>query len=127
MTPVWIFPAYPLLLVGPLAAVLARNLSQQRSLEVVISGLTLQGTGFMVALMIYSAFIYRLMTQKLPQESLRPGMFVSVGPSAFTVSALINMAGSLDRALPDDFMGNGQLAGFVLKIMANWAGIWLWG
>ncbi len=45
--------------------------------------------GFMVSMMIYLAFIYRLMTQKLPQESTRPGMVVSVGPSGFTVTGVL--------------------------------------
>jgi len=77
----------------------------------------------------YAAFIYRLMTQKLPQESLRPGMFISVGPSGFTISGVIGMGQSLPRVVPPDFMGpgNGALAGSVSLIMANWLGLWLWG
>ena len=81
----------------------------------------------MVSLMIYSAFVYRLMTHKLPKESSRPSMFVSVGPSGFTVSAVISMAESAQRVLPKDFMGDGVLAAMILKVVANWAGIWLWG
>ena len=80
MTPVWIFPAYPLLIIGPHAGVLSIALSQKKAFSIIVGGFTLQGIGFMVSLMIYSAFIYRLMTQKLPQEATRPGMFVSVGP-----------------------------------------------
>ena len=69
------------------------------------------------------------MTQKLPQESLRPGMFISVGPSGFTISGVIGMGQSLPRVVPPDFMGpgNGPLAGQVSLIMANWLGLWLWG
>ena len=79
MTPVWIFPAYPLLIIGPHAGVLSATLPQKKAFDIIVGGFTLQGIGFLVSLMIYSAFIYRLMTQKLPQESSRPGMFVSVG------------------------------------------------
>lgn len=68
------------------------------------------------------------MTQKLPQESLRPGMFISVGPSGFTISGLIGMGQSIGKVVSPDFMdGNGELAGAVSMIMANWVGIWLWG
>jgi tellurite resistance protein TehA-like permease len=85
----------------------------------------------MVSLMIYSAFLYRLMTQKLPKESLRPGMFISVGPSGFTVAGIVNMGQELGkgRVVPPDFMGNGlgELAGKVSMICANWVGLWLWG
>lgn len=80
MTPVWIFPAYPLLLIGPFAANLidalpdAASAARINSVAITFGALTLQGTAFMVSLMIYSAFIYRLMTQKLPRETTRPGI-----------------------------------------------------
>lgn len=127
MTPVWIFPAYPLLIIGPHAAVLSKTLEPSESFTVIIGGFTIQGIGFMVSLMIYSAFIYRLMTQKLPQEGARPGMFVSVGPSGFTVAGVLGMASSASRSLPADFMGDGQLAAMILKVVANWMGLWIWG
>ncbi|KAH0537070.1 hypothetical protein FGG08_006111 [Glutinoglossum americanum] len=110
-----------------MAGVLAQNMSQPRALQIIIGGVTIQGIGFMISVMVYSAFIYRLMTQKLPQEFVRPGMFVSVGPSGFTVAGLINMAQSAGHALPDDFMGDGKMTAFILRIIANWVGIWLWG
>ncbi|KAL2353266.1 voltage-dependent anion channel-domain-containing protein [Cryomyces antarcticus] len=127
MTPVWIFPAYPLLIVGPHAGQMSSKISRTRALDVIIGGVMIQGIGFMVSLMIYSAFLYRLMTQKLPKESIRPGMFISVGPTGFTISGMIEMGRNLPRVIPDDFMGNGQLAGQVSMILANWMGIWLWG
>ena len=79
MTPIWIFPAYPLLIIGPHAGVLSNTLPQKKAFDIIVGGFTIQGIGFMVSLTIYSALIYRLMTQKLPRESARPGMFVSVG------------------------------------------------
>ncbi|KAF2231618.1 putative C4-dicarboxylate/malic acid transporter [Viridothelium virens] len=127
MTPIWIFPAYPLLVVGPHAGVLASKVSNHRALDILIGGFTIQGIGFMVTLMIYAAFIYRLMTQKLPKESLRPGMFISVGPSGFTISAIVNMAEALPKVIPPGFMGNGELCGMVSMIIGNWVGVWLWG
>lgn len=127
MTPVWIFPAYPLLVIGPHAGVLAPKLPPKEALQVIVGGVIFQGIGFMVSLMIYAAFIYRLMTQKLPQESLRPGMFISVGPSGFTISGIVNMGQHLPNVVPKHFMGDGELAGRVSMILANWVGLWLWG
>ena len=133
MTPVWIFPAYPLLIVGPHAGTLARKLVElgrpAAALDMVVGGFTVQGIGFMVSVMIYSAFLYRLMTQKLPTESLRPAMFISVGPSGFTVAGVITMGQQLPAMVPPNFMGEGLglLAGNVSKIAANWVGLWLWG
>lgn len=69
MTPVWIFPAYPLLVIGPHAGVLAYKTDGTKALDIIIGGFIFQGIGFMVSLMIYAAFIYRLFTQKLPKES----------------------------------------------------------
>lgn len=134
MTPVWIFPAYALLIVGPHAGNLAPKVSSpQKALQIILSGFIIQGIGFLVSLMIYSAFIYRLMTQKLPKESLRPGMFISVGPSGFTIAGVINMGQQLPNVLsaPEyaDFMGPGlgKLVGDVAMICGNFMGLWLWG
>lgn len=80
MTPIWVFPAYPLLLIGPFAANLidalpnAAAAARINSLAITFGAVTIQGTGFLLSLMIYAAFIYRLMTQKLPREVTRPGM-----------------------------------------------------
>ncbi|KAF2871884.1 voltage-dependent anion channel-domain-containing protein [Massariosphaeria phaeospora] len=130
MTPVWIFPAYPLLIIGPHAGNLAPKItSPNHALLILISGFTFQGIGFLVSLMIYSAFLYRLMTQKLPKESLRPGMFISVGPSGFTVAGIVTMSHQISAVAPPDFMGPGMgpLVGDVSVILANWTGLWLWG
>lgn len=127
MTPIWIFPAYPMLIVGPYAGVISGKLSPYRSLRIIIGGATIQGVGFLMSLMVYSAFLYRLMSQKLPKEDLRPGMFVSVGPSGFTVSGIVNMAINAKRAFPSDFMGNGSLAADVIKVTVNFAALWMWG
>ncbi|KAJ4994086.1 c4-dicarboxylate transporter malic acid transporter [Stagonosporopsis vannaccii] len=130
MTPVWIFPAYPVLIIGPHAGSLAPKVSNpETALQIILGGYIIQGIGFLVSLMIYAAFIYRLMTQKLPKESLRPGMFISVGPSGFTIAGIVTMGQTLPGVVPSDFMGkgNGELAGRVGMIMANFMGLWLWG
>ena len=127
MTPIWIFPAYPLLIVGPFAAVLAQHMGTHKALDVIVGGWVFQGIGFLVSLMIYSSFIYRLFTKKLPPESLRPGMFISVGPSGFTIAGVVNMGSVLPSVVTSDFMGNGYLAGQIGKIGATWIGLWLWG
>lgn len=129
MTPVWIFPCYPLLVIGPHAAGLAEHLVHRstEAIGIIVGGFIFQGIGFLLSLMIYAAFIYRLMTQKLPQENLRPGMFVSVGPSGFTISGVVSMGGILPSVVSANFMGNGELAGQVSKIASIWFGLWLWG
>ncbi|KAK2841588.1 hypothetical protein FQN49_006108 [Arthroderma sp. PD_2] len=127
MTPIWIFPAYPMLIIGPHAGILSASVPQRQALRIIIGGWTIQGVGFLVSLMVYSAFIYRLMTQKLPNESLRPGMFVSVGPSAFTVAGILSMGENAARSIPADFMGDGKLTAKILFVVSNFAALWLWG
>lgn len=133
MTPIWIFPAYPLLIIGPHAANLSGKVANPTtSLQVIVGGFTVQGIGFLVSLTIYSAFIYRLMTQKLPADPSRPGMFVSVGPAAFTCSGTIGMAQNLHRAIANQpskvYMDvPAELAAQVLRLIGNWMGLWLWG
>ncbi|QKX54911.1 uncharacterized protein TRUGW13939_02001 [Talaromyces rugulosus] len=127
MTPIWIFPAYPMLIIGSHAGVLSAQLGPGQSFYIIVGGFTIQGVGFLVSLMVYSAFIYRLMTQKLPKENLRPGMFVSVGPSAFTVAGVLTMAENAERAFPSDLFGNGKLAAMIVRVIANFTCLWLWG
>ena len=139
MTPIWIFPAYPLLLVGPIAGYLANNLPStppNLMMLMILGGFTCQGVGFLVSLTIYSAFMYRLMTQKLPTEGIRPGMFVSVGPSAFTSDALVQLAAGAVLALPDGFMDsidlgigtdNKAFAALVVRMLGDAAALWVWG
>jgi len=133
MTPIWIFPAYPLLLIAPLAANLIDALpnavaaARINSIAIALGAICIQGTGFLVSLMIYSAFIYRLMTQKLPRETTRPGMFVSVGPSGFTVAGIVHLGNTvIPKILPDGYMGH-QDAAFFLKLLSDLTGLWLWG
>lgn len=115
------------MIIGPHAANLAGKVPPDRGLDIIIGGFIIQGIGFLVSLMVYSAFIYRLMTQKLPKENSRPAMFISVGPSGFTISGIVGMGHLLPSIVPDTFMGNGQLAGQVSMMAANWVGLWLWG
>lgn len=94
MTPVWVFPAYPLLLTAPFAGNLvaaaskADHLHSINTLSITLAAVAIQGTGFLIAFMVLAAFIYRLMTQKLPRDAQRPGVFISIGPSAFTAAGL---------------------------------------
>jgi hypothetical protein len=92
MTPIWIFPAYPLLLIAPFAANLidalpdAAAAARINSVAIAFGAVCIQGTGFLVSLMIYAAFIYRLMTQKLPRETTRPGMVSTLSMAEYTKS-----------------------------------------
>jgi tellurite resistance protein TehA-like permease len=79
MTPIWIFPACPLLS-APFASNLINSLpgaaeaSRVNAIAISLGAVTLQGTGFLLSLNIYGAFVYRLMKRKLPQDTLKPSV-----------------------------------------------------
>lgn len=125
MTPARVFPAYPLLLAGPYAGVLSTRFSNKHGLEVIIASVVLQGAGFLVSLMVYAAFLYRLMKEKLPKESLRPSMFISVGPSGFTVTGIITMGRQLPRFTPKVLFGKNEPAGRISELLRDW-GLAVW-
>ncbi|OHE99211.1 hypothetical protein CORC01_05492 [Colletotrichum orchidophilum] len=81
MTPTWVFPAYPLLLTAPFASNLIQAAVQTNQQVVTLNrtaialcAVATQGAGCLIAFMISAAFIYRLMTQKLPRDFQRPGV-----------------------------------------------------
>ena len=79
--PAWIFPIYPLLVVGPMAGAMIPSQSEEAGWKMWIAGVCLQGLGWIVALMMYSIYTQRLMASELPSPPVRPGMYVSVGPA----------------------------------------------
>lgn len=82
--PAWILPMYPFLVLGPLAATLAPSQSLTSARQMVLAGITFQGLGWTVSVFMYTIYILRLMSSKVPAPSTRPGMFISVGPAGYT-------------------------------------------
>ncbi|KAK5996910.1 Malic acid transport protein [Cladobotryum mycophilum] len=98
MMPTWILPIFPIMLSGTIASVIAETQPEIRALPIIIAGLTCQGLGLSVAVLMYAHMIGRLMQSGLPNREHRPGLFMCVGPPAFTALALIGMAKSLPQS-----------------------------
>ncbi|KAF0636672.1 hypothetical protein FPSE5266_07287 [Fusarium pseudograminearum] len=132
MTPTWVFPAYPLLLNAPFAANLiaaAESSGHKMTVNTVAMALgatAIQGTGCLIAFMISSAFIYRLMTQKLPRDNQRPGIFMSIGPYGFTAAGIAQLGSQADLLVPEDFLGASHVAD-IIKVISILVSLWLWG
>ncbi|KAL1837650.1 hypothetical protein VTJ49DRAFT_3549 [Mycothermus thermophilus] len=164
MTPVWVFPAYPLLLSAPLgsnilkaatAATESGLAAPVHTVRIALTAITVQGTGYLISFMICAAFLYRLMTQKLPRDHQRPGVFISIGPSGFTCAGLVQLGLLAPSIFPTDYpfvtnpttssttpatttalassptsniapLPPGQAA-TILRLLAYMAGLWLWG
>lgn len=77
MTPVWVFPAYPLLITAPFggnlinSAVKVGLVDRINGLVIALAAVAIQGTGFLLSLAIISAYIYRLFTRTCPRQHRR--------------------------------------------------------
>lgn len=123
-------------------------------LPIAMAAVAVQGMGFSLSFMVLSAFVYRLMTQKLPRDTQRPGVFISIGPSGFTTAGIgesscayactsifyhssgpnfgtvtVQLGGLAADYLPVNFMMPGMTAHavFILKLLSGLIGVWLWG
>lgn len=126
MMPSWILPAFPIMLSGTIASVIAEHQPERAAIPIVLAGMTFQGLGFSISFMMYAHYIGRLMESGLPSPEHRPGMFICVGPPAFTALALIGMA----RGLPETFsiMGTEDSVADarMIEVLALAAGAFLW-
>ncbi|KAI9661223.1 MAG: hypothetical protein M1821_009550 [Bathelium mastoideum] len=95
MTPSWLLPIFPVMLCGTVASLISPTQPEVQRTAILVAGLTFQGLGFWVAILVYGVYISRLMESGLPGPNLRPGMFIAVGPPSFTALALIGMSKSI--------------------------------
>lgn len=125
--PTWILPAYPFLVLGPLAAVLLPSQPPRSALNILIGGIVFQGLGWTIAFFMYTLFLTRLVNSELPGPSKRPGMYVAVGPAAYTSNALTALGVQAQSVLPAGFLGLTAIpAGDVWKAFGVPCGIFLW-
>lgn len=124
--PAWIFPIYPLLVVGTLAGTLIPSQPQSAALPMWVGAVMLQGIGWTVALFMYAIYTQRLMVSSLPEPSVRPGMFVSVGPAGYTAAALMSLGKQAPTVIKGEFFGVTSIpVGDIIKILGIMAGLFL--
>lgn len=124
--PAWIFPIYPLLVVGPMAGTMIPSQNMRQGLDMWIGAVMLQGLSWTVALMMYSMYTTRLMTSQLPSPSTRPGMYVSVGPAGYTAAGLISLGTRAPSVLaPNTFNVDDVPDGNTIKLLGIVTGIFL--
>lgn len=73
--PAWIFPIYPLLVVGTLAGTILPAQPQGVSWNIFVGGVLLQGVAWLVSFFMYGIYMQRLMTGSLPSPTTRPGKY----------------------------------------------------
>jgi C4-dicarboxylate transporter/malic acid transport protein len=124
MVPSWILPIFPFMLCGTISGSGARYMSPTQAMSVITGGLTAQGLGMLVAFLMYVQYIRRLLQFGLPSPNMRPGMFISVGPPAFTSLAIIALADDLPAG--ETYFGDPAITRQVVKIMATFTAIFIW-
>ncbi|KAI3333317.1 voltage-dependent anion channel-domain-containing protein [Ustulina deusta] len=125
MMPTWILPIFPIMLSGTIASVIAGSEPDDAALPIIVAGLGAQGLGMSVSVLMYAHMIGRLMQAELPDREHRPGLFMNVGPPAFTALALIGMANGLPDSL--DRSEGGTLDVGVIRTFALISAIFIWG
>jgi tellurite resistance protein TehA-like permease len=123
MTPSWLLPIFPAMLCGTFASAIASTQPAASAMTIIIAGVTMQGLGWTVSFLMYSAYIQRLMQYGLPAPDMRPGLFIAVGPPSFTGLALIGVA----RDIPGMY---GYFAEYpesaeMLRVIALWMAMWV--
>jgi C4-dicarboxylate transporter/malic acid transport protein len=124
MVPSWILPIFPLMLCGTLSSSGAGHMSPTEAMPVIVGGLTAQGTGMLVAFLMYAQYLRRLLQFGLPSPNMRPGMFITVGPPAFTSLAIIGLAN--DFPAGEMYFGDPAITQQVVKILATFTAIFMW-
>ncbi|KAI6083441.1 voltage-dependent anion channel-domain-containing protein [Hypoxylon rubiginosum] len=124
MMPTWILPIFPIMLSGTIASVIAESQPQMNAVPIVVAGLTCQGLGISVAFMMYAHMVGRLMSRGLPNREHRTGLYMNVGPPAFTALAVIGMA----NGLPDNLdINQGMVLDMkIIRPIAVVAAVFLW-
>lgn len=124
MMPTWILPIFPVMLTGTIASVIADTQPDIAAVPIIVAGLTCQGLGLSVAGMMYALMVGRLFSAGLPDREHRPGLFMCVGPPAFTALALVGMANGLPEGFDANFDGVGDA--LTLRTLSVVSAVFLW-
>jgi tellurite resistance protein TehA-like permease len=125
--PVWILPMYPFLVLGPLGSTLLKSQPTDSGLPIWIGSLTFAGLGWTFAYIMLTLYITRLVNSDIPEASKRPGMFVAVGPAAYTANTFVALGMYAPKHIPENFLGITSVpVGDIFKAMGVAAGIFMW-
>jgi tellurite resistance protein TehA-like permease len=116
MTPAWLLPVLPIILVGVMAGGVADFLTEKQRFPVLIAGLVCSSMGFLISLPVAAIYFTRLFTAGFPDPDTRPGMMIAVGPPTYAPLAWLKLA----AAIPKDYaaFATFSVATEVVQIMA---------
>lgn len=93
-------------------------------MAIIVAGIAFQSLGWVLCLLFLPLFVSNLLINGLGPASQRPGLFISVGSSGYTIVALIGCA----RAIPNDhgYFAKHPTAAEPLTVVALWISVFLW-
>ncbi|KAK9779547.1 putative Malic acid transport protein [Seiridium cardinale] len=124
MSPAWDLPIFPFMLSGTIASVGASYQPPTHAVPMIVAGLTAQGLGMIISILMYACYIHRMIQYGLPSPSSRPGMFIAVGPPAFTSLAIIGMASAFPETY--EYFGNAEVTLQIIETMATMTAVFIW-
>jgi len=124
--PAWIFPIYPLLVVGTLAGTILPAQPETPSWKIFIGAIFFQGLAWVVSFLLYGLYMQRLMTSSLPSPTTRPGMYVSVGPAGYTAAGLLSLANQAPSLVAENYFTNTVVPdGEIVRIIGIMSGLFI--
>jgi C4-dicarboxylate transporter/malic acid transport protein len=125
--PAWILPVYPFLVLGVLGSTLLKSQPPHAGFLIFIGSITFAGLGWTVAFFMLSIYVTRLVNSELPEASKRPGMFVAVGPAAYTANTLVALGMQAPKHVPNNLLGITSVpVGDIFKALGVATGIFIW-
>ncbi|KAM0812774.1 putative Malic acid transport protein [Seiridium cardinale] len=124
MSPAWDLPIFPFMLSGTIASVGASHQPPTHAVPMIVAGLTAQGLGMIISILMYACYIHRMIQYGLPSPNSRPGMFIAVGPPAFTSLAIIGMASAFPVTY--EYFGNAEVTLQIIETMATMTAVFIW-
>lgn len=124
MSPPMFLMIYNAMLTGTVASSIAASQPLSQRMDIIVAGIAFQGLGWMLCTLFLPLFVGSMLINGLGPANLRPGLFISVGSSGYTIVALIGCA----KAIPDGYgyFANHPTASETLNVMALWISIFLW-
>lgn len=124
MSPPMFLMIFNAMLTGTVASSIAADQPLSQRMAIIVAGVAFQGLGWILCLIFLPLFVGNMLINGLGPANQRPGLFISVGSSGYTIVALIGCA----KAIPDGYgyFAKHPTASETLNIVALWIGIFLW-
>ncbi|KAI1270613.1 voltage-dependent anion channel [Xylariaceae sp. FL1019] len=124
MTPAWDLPIFPFMLSGTIAAAGAAYQPPWQAAPMIFAGLTAQGLGMLVSIFMYASYVRRMIQYGFPAPNSRPGMFIAVGPPAFTSLAIMGLSNDFPRYY--NWFGSDEITIQILRVLALVTSVFIW-